>query len=250
MANKTPSCCPPSPIPPRWAPLKAKFINVFKIQDQNNFRVINLTDGSMLFHARRTILDGMANGINLNFTRNHPETLEPLRGLEGLLSVIVHDYVHSWHYDYSFIHSLSMLRHLAVYTTDRKEIDFSCFPVLESAALFWRPKANSLFNSIGLKRLFLGKYTGKNVSELYALQKLEYLRLNTGSIKTLEGLANLHNIRELMLMQLTKLEDIQELRQLKKIEYLRIDNCRRITNINVVKEMFIPHIEIVGTTPS
>jgi len=52
-----------------------------------------------------------------------------------------------------------------------------------------------------------------------------------------------------MLMQATKLEDIESLLTLKHLKRLRVDNCKRVKNINAVKKMNIPILEIVGTTP-
>jgi hypothetical protein len=78
---------------------------------------------------------------------------------------------------------------------------------------------------------------------------LEYLRLNTGSIVSLNGIEALKNLKELMLMQLTKLEDIKELGRLTQLRYMLVYNCRRVQSIDLVKKMGISKLEIVGTTP-
>ncbi len=221
-----------------------------EVLEQNGYKVIHLTDGDLLSKAVEWIEAGKAEGVNLNFTRNHPNSLELLKGSKQIRFLSVNDYDHKKEYDYSAVHSLSSLEHLSLYTTDKKEVDFSAFPRLTSLALMWRQRATSLFQKTGLRKLYLGKYNGQNLKDLDQLKKLEYLRLNTGSVVTLEGVSELQNLEQLWLMQCTKLEDINEIQHLNRLKYLRIDNCRNVRNIEVVKNMNIPKLEIVGTTPN
>jgi Leucine-rich repeat (LRR) protein len=164
--------------------------------------------------------------------------------------IIINDYPPLWTYDYSAIHSMHNLTHLSIYTTDKKEIDFSAFPFLDSVALNWRPKAKSLFYCVQLRHLFLGRYIASDLTNLSNLKNLKYLRINTGSVVSLNGLRVISGLEELMLMQVSKLEDIEDLLELKNLKRLRIDNCKRVKNINAIKMMGIPRLEIAGTTPS
>ena len=219
------------------------------LKRDNGFRVINLTDGDLLSEAVKFIDKGKADGINLNYIKNRRKDLEPLRGSQAIKWLTVNDYPHSEQYDYSAIHTLSNLVNLSVYTTDKKEIDFSAFPFLKSTAIMWRPKAKSLFDCIQLKHLFLGSYTGKDLTELTQLKNLKYLRINLGSVVSLKGLREIGGLEELMLMQVSKLEDIEDLLELKYLKRLRMDNCKRVKNIGDIKRMNILKLEIVGTTP-
>jgi Leucine-rich repeat (LRR) protein len=222
---------------------------MFNILHQNGFRIINLTDGDLLKEAVRLIDKGKADGINLNYIRNRRTDLEPLRNAQNIKCLTVNDYPSTYQYDYSVIHSLKNLEQLSVYTTDKKEIDFSVFPFLKSVALTWRPKAKSLFDCSQLQRLFINRYKGDDLHEVSRLKNLKYLRVNLGSITSLSGLKEITELEELLLMQTTKLEDIEDLFKLRHLKYLRIDNCRKVKNISAVKKIGIPLLEIVGTTP-
>ena len=212
--------------------------------------MIHVTDGSLLADAASFINQGKADGINLNYTKNWPSDLEPLRDLKTIKCIIVNDYAPSKPYDYSAVHSMRNLEHISIHTSDKKEITFSSWPNLNSVTLMWRHKAKSLFNCVNLKHLFLGRYTEKDLKDVSKLKHLRYLRINTGSVMTLEGLSEISELEELLLMQTTKLENIDDILKLKHLKRLRIDNCKRIQNIESIKKMGIPQLEIVGTTPN
>src|SRR6185437_4564850 len=121
--------------------------------------------------------------------------------------------------------------------SDRKEINYLNFPALKSTALFWRPKAESLFQCRNLGNLFLGKYTEADLTRLEHLTNLNYLRINTGSIKRLSGIEKLQGLTTLKLMQATKLEDLTGIERLQNLRKLVIDNCRNIQNIDSLREI-------------
>jgi hypothetical protein len=216
---------------------------------QDDYKIVHLTNRELLTEAIKLIDKGKANGINLNYIRNWRTDLEPLRNSKTIKCLIVNDYPPSMEYDYSAIHSLKNLQHLSIHTTDKKEIDFSAFPLLTSVALTWRPKAKSLFRCEQLKRLSLNRYTGQDLKELSNLKNMKFLRVNLGSIISLSGLKEITGLEELLLMQTTKLEDIEDLLTLKHLKRLRIDNCKLVRNIDAVKKIKVPKLEIVGTTP-
>lgn len=219
------------------------------ILHQGDYRIVHLTDGELLREAIKLIDKGKADGINLNYIRNWRTDLEPLRNSQTIKCLAVNDYPPSMQYDYSAVQTLTNLQRLSINTTDKMEIDFSAFPVLTSVALTWRPKAKSLFSCVQLQRLFLNRYTGQDLSEVSNLKNLKFLRLNLGSVVSLKGLEEITGLEELMLMQATKLEDIENILALNHLKRLRIDNCKRVRNISLVKKMNIPNLEIVGTTP-
>jgi hypothetical protein len=223
---------------------------MLEILHQGDFKIVHLTDGELLEEAIKLIDKGKADGINLNYIRNWRTDLEPLRNSQTIKALVVNDYPPSMQYDYSAIHSLPNLKHLAINTTDKKEIDFSVFPLLTSVALTWRPKAKSLFGCVQLQQLFLNRYTGQDLQEVSKLKNLKFLRVNLGSITSLSGLNEITRLEELMLMQTTKLEDIEDLLTMKHLKRLRVDNCKNVKNISAVKTMKIPKLEIVGTTPN
>ncbi len=219
-----------------------------EILKRDTYNIIHLTDGQSINQAIKLIVDNKADGINFNFTKNFPLNINEIKSARQIKYIQINDY--SWDYDYSAIHTLGKLEHLSIFTTDKKEINFSFFPDLKSTAIFWRPKADSLFNCIGLENLFLGNYSETDLSRLSALTNLKYLRINTGNIRQLKGIENLKNIETLMLMQATKLEDLSGIESLKNLTRLRIDNCKNIQNIDLLKNLSnIKTLEIAGTTP-
>ena len=220
------------------------------ILKQGDYRIVHLTDGELLSDAVKLIDKGKADGINLNYIKNWRTDLEPLRNSQTIKCLTVNDYPPSMHYDYSAVQTLTNLQHLSINTTDKKEIDFSVFPVLTSVALTWRPKAKSLFSCVQLQRLFLNRYSGQDLQEVSNLKNLKFLRVNLGSITSLSGLNEITGLEELMLMQTTKLEDIEDLLTMKHLKRLLVDNCKNVKNISAVKTMNIPKLEIVGTTPN
>lgn len=215
----------------------------------DNYNVINLIDGNLILDAIKLINSKQADGINFNFIKNFPKNIEEITLAPDIKYIQINDYNQSREFDYSAIHNLIKLSHLSIYTSDNKEINYNSFPNLESTALFWRPKAKSIFQCDHLKNLFLGKYNKSDLNELENLNKLEYLRINTGSIKTLKGIEKMKSIKELWLMQATKLEDISEISKLTNLKYLRIDNCKKVNNINIIHNLKITTVQITGTTP-
>lgn len=218
---------------------------------RNQYRIINLTDGILIGESVKMVNAKKANGINFNFTRNFPKDLNVVSDAEDIKSIQINDYDHKREFDYSVIQKLKSLEDLSIYTTDKREVDYSSFPLLKSTALFWRPKANSLFNSKQLHHLFIGKYNGQDLRDFKQLENLRYLRINTGAITTLAGIENLQSVEELLLMQLTKLESIRGVEQLRNLRFIRVDNCKKVNDLSLLKTLSSePKIEIAGTTPS
>ena len=218
-----------------------------EILRQNDYHIVHLTDGKLIMEAIQLIHDRKADGINFNFIKNFPANINEIKLATDLKYIQVNDY--SWDFDYSAINYLSKLEHLSVYTTDKKEIDFSNYPLLTSTAIYWRLKAKSLFDCYKLERLFLGKYTDNDLSKLESLKNLKYLRINTGSINSLSGVEKLQNLETLFLMQATKLEDLRGIEKLPQLRHLRIDNCRNIKNTDIITNLKEVKTEIFGTTP-
>lgn len=219
-----------------------------KIHDQNGYRIINLTDGNKISDAVLLINESKADGINFNFICNYPSDIHLLRNAHEIKCVTINDY--SWDFDYSAIYQLKNLESLSIYTSDKKEIDYSKFPLLKRTAIFWRPKAKSLFKCKGLESLFIGKFRDTDLTNISALQNLTYLRINTGSVQSLKGIESLIKLEELYLMQVTNLKSIKGIDALNNLKLLRIDNCRNITDIHRIAGLDRSiNVDIIGTTP-
>jgi Leucine-rich repeat (LRR) protein len=219
-----------------------------EINKLGRYKVVHLLDGSLIDESVQLVNEGKADGINFNFSRNFPKSIDAIRNAPLTRYIQINDYVGD--FDYSAINSLQNLESLSIYTTDSKEINFQNFPLLMSAAINWRPRASSLFDAVSLEELFLGKYQSVDLVKLEKLKNLKYLRINTGSVQMLKGIEQLINLEKLYLMQTTKLRDITGIESLKNLKYLRIDNCKAIENIDTVSKLkHLSTIELIGTTP-
>lgn len=219
-----------------------------EIMEINNFKVASVYDGNLINESIKIINDRQADGLNFNFGKNFPQNIDEIRFNTNIKYVQINDY--SWDFDYSAINSLTNLEHLSIYTKDKIEINYSNFPFLESTSITWRNNAKSLFDCVNLERLFIGSYNEKDLSRFQYLVNLKYLRINTGSIKSLNGIEKLKSIETLLLSQPTKLEDLSGIELLPNLNQIQINNCRNIKNIQILKELNNKvKIHLLGSTP-
>lgn len=221
-----------------------KIEKAIKLEDLN---ILHLWDGFGISEAVKFINEGKADGINFNFTKNFPSNINEVKNSLALKYLQINDY--TWEFDYSAINYLSSLECLCIYTTDKKEINYSNYPNLKKTALYWRPKAKSLFECKHLESLFIGKYTEHDLSSFEGLNNLKFLRINTGSVRSLKGIEKLQNLEKLWLAQATKLENISGVEKLQNLKTLWIDNCKNIKNFEVLKGLKTTiDLKIFGTT--
>jgi hypothetical protein len=136
------------------------------------------------------------------------------------------------------IHVLHELRALEVMTYCRTELRFSAFPQLEDCALEWHPKAESLFDCIGLKSLFVNNFNGKTLIPLSRLENLESLAVLNAPIESLDGIASLIKLRSLRLANLKKLQSLAGIENLTKLEELEVHTCKKIASIKEIAALF------------
>jgi hypothetical protein len=142
--------------------------------------------------------------------------------------------------DISPIHQLRGLRRLGISTYCSTEIKFAAFSDLESCSLEWRATAESVFDCITLKHLFINRYRGNNVDRFTELRKLESLAILNAPIENLHGLASLTSLRALRLANLTKLKSLRGIEGL-NLEELEIHTCRAIGSIDPIG--FLPALQ-------
>jgi Leucine-rich repeat (LRR) protein len=132
------------------------------------------------------------------------------------------------------IHALHNLRALDIMTYCKTEIRFGEFPHLIECALQWRPKATSLFDCVGLKKLFVTGFSGSDTAPFGRLKNLESLAILGSPVRNLEGLRPLVNLRSLRLGDLRKLETLGAIEDLIQLEKLEINVCRKIGSIEEI----------------
>jgi len=135
------------------------------------------------------------------------------------------------------IHVLRELRALEVITYCKTELQFAAFPYLEECALEWRPKATSLFDCGTLKKLFVNRYSGKDVEPFGRLKRLVSLAILNAPVETLHGLLKLSDLRSLRLGNLKRLTSLAGIEGLAALEELEIHTCRAVTSIDEVSHL-------------
>ena len=132
------------------------------------------------------------------------------------------------------IHALNELRALEVMTYCRTELRFLAFPQLEACALEWRPNAESLFECVTLKSLFVNSYGGRNLVPFSCLTNLESLAVLNAPIESLDGIESLRKLRTLLLDNLRKLRSLAGVEDLTKLEEIEVHTCRQIGSIDEI----------------
>jgi hypothetical protein len=132
------------------------------------------------------------------------------------------------------IHSLHRLRALEVITYCQSEIRFSAFPRLEQCALEWRAKAVSLFDCRTLRKLFINRYTGTDITRFTTLVNLESLAILNAPVDNLHDLSALMKLRSLRLANLKHLTSLAGIEGLANLEELEINTCRGISSVEEV----------------
>ena len=157
--------------------------------------------------------------LELNMAKGcgwHGGSLEFLRKLPWLKAFRILDLTFP---DVDPIHCLHNLKRLQIMTYCSTEIRFAAFP-LEDCDLEWRPKADSLFECAMLKKLFVNRYKGNDVSGFGKLINLERLGILNSPVRDLLGLVPLSRLRKLRLNNLTKVESLRGLDALTNLEEL------------------------------
>lgn len=164
--------------------------------------------------------------------------------LEGLTDLLESFEILDWNIeDVSAVNALVGLRQLTVSTYCKTEIRFPQFPKLEEVALEWRPRAASLFEHRGVKRVFLNKWNGgRDLSNFADMRQLEALRLySPARLEALTGLEHLTRLSRLDLAHATRLTGLSGIEHLVHLRRLSVDTCRKISSIPQVSALLELH---------
>lgn len=135
------------------------------------------------------------------------------------------------------IHLLHNLRLLHVLAYCKNEIRFHEFPHLIDCSLEWRRKAISIFDTLGLRVLFVKGFNGSDARQFGRLTSLESLTILGSPIRSLEGLAPLLELRSLRLGDLRQLPSLSGIENLIQLEKIEISTCRKISAIDAVSSL-------------
>jgi hypothetical protein len=132
------------------------------------------------------------------------------------------------------IHLLKELQALEIMTYCLTPIRFSSFPMLEDCGLEWRSGAESLFEQVKLRKLFVNSYKGKGAEAFGRLVNLENLAILNAPIENLNFLETLGKLRVLRLANLKKIHSLKGIERLVNLEELEIHTCRSIGSIDEI----------------
>ncbi len=136
--------------------------------------------------------------------------------------------------DIHHIHVLRGLRRLGITTYCGTPIDFGQFQQLESCGLEWRAGAESVFGCQSLRKLFINRFDGTDLSSLSGLPRLESLAVLNCPLKTLRGIESVRGLTSLRLGGLTRLTSLAGVEALLNLEELEVHTCRQIGSIDHV----------------
>jgi hypothetical protein len=134
--------------------------------------------------------------------------------------------------DVSAINQLTQLRYLKVFTYCKTELRFSQFPLLEDCRLEWRPKARSLFEHEGVKKLFLSKYSGKDLTAFSGLKRLDSLSLASPKLESLEGIQSLRALTFFGVYKCRSLASLEGIEVLAALRQLEVNDCPKVSDIS------------------
>ncbi len=208
---------------------------------REKYDVIHLTDGADLHKAIDLVNSGKANGINFNFIRNFLPSIENLYKCPSIKHLQINHEC-----DFSIINNLEGLESLSLLVKPKEAIDFNKLKNLKKVGIYWHNRYKSIFECENLEHLFLGKYKANDLVALKNLRNLTYLRLNTGTVCSLNGIESLSKLRQLYLMLATKLVSLEGVGKLSHLELLHIDTCKNISEYQGVFELPLSTKIVIG----
>ncbi|HFE46807.1 MAG TPA: hypothetical protein ENJ18_15175 [Nannocystis exedens] len=172
--------------------------------------------------------------LELNYAKGwKAEALEFLRQIERLEVLEIIDWTTN---DVAAVNDVPSLRRLKVFTYCKTALDFSRWPRLEECALEWRPRAASLFEHRGIKKLFINKWNrGRDLTDFSGMTQLESLRLYSPTrLESLRGVESLSRLRWFELARATRLTSLAGIESLADLEHLELHTCRKIRDVSPV----------------
>lgn len=130
--------------------------------------------------------------------------------------------------------ALPDLRALSLETYSQDRIDFRVFPLLERLAFNWRSGGETAFACESLKSIRVSRYPFTDLTPLYALLRLEGLRIaSSRKLRSLDGLAALAALRVLSLRDERELADIGALVAMDhSLTEFELNVCRKVTDLS------------------
>jgi hypothetical protein len=147
-------------------------------------------------------------------------------------------------YNLDFLKNLKNLKGLNISVSldnPKQLIDLSEQKRLESFSIQWRKNIKSLENCQRLKEICLIEFKEKDFLIIASLTSLQKISIKTGSIKSLDGLENMHSLRLLEIGNCRYLTSIATINGLVSLRKLVIEACSKIGDYNSL--INLPNLE-------
>jgi len=135
------------------------------------------------------------------------------------------------------IESLTKLKCLDLLTYAKTPVNFSNFPELEVCGIEWIKGFESIFEAINLKKLLINNYDKKNCDEFSQLINLEKLSILNAPTESLEGINSLKKINYLCIENLKKLTSLKGIEGLLELEELEVQKCKAISSLSELSKL-------------
>ncbi len=175
-------------------------------------------------------------GIRLSFAAGWKDRdLSFLRDLCFLRSVEVYNWYVT---DITPISVLTSIQKIGLSCNYKTCIDFSKFPHLHSCYIKWRPKSESIFDTIPLIHLNIENYPYIDVTPLKQLKNLRTLKLSSTNLLSLTGIKSLIALESIDLLKCIKLTSLDAIETAKHLKSFEVDGCRKITSIFPLSKLY------------
>lgn len=113
-----------------------------------------------------------------------------------------------------------------------KDIDFAArFPRLRLASFHWQRGCETVFRSRELQFLFVEGYPGSNLMDLAGLTSLKRLHVNSKSVVSAEGAAELASLAHLTFAYCSSLLDVSAVSRCRSLRVLELYNCKKVAQL-------------------
>lgn len=174
--------------------------------------------------------------LELNYAKGWKGTdisFLPMLGQKPVLCLEIID----WNLDdISPVMSLSSLRRLQLSIYAKTKINFSSFPALEEASLEWNVDHPTLFKHGKIVKVFLNRYSGKDLSKFSPMRQLRSLSLASPKIEVLEG-AVLPHLEALGVYGAKKLKGLGGLRNFPSLRRLELDGSKGVSDLEALSHV-------------
>ncbi len=141
--------------------------------------------------------------------------------------------------DISIINNLTNLKRLGIGTAKIKgRLDFCNFPNLEILSVMWIEKQYSnLYCATNLKFISINKFPYDNFEKMSGFSKLEWLQLNYGKLKSVDGVQYIKKLKYFDLYSMPSLESLTGMKGItESLETFSIEKCKN-ADLSVLREM-------------